>query len=299
MASPISRRLFLLLALLAVTLRGAGVDEAAMVPVWKITDADSTVYLAGSVHLLREKDFPLPAVFDRIYAGADELVFEIDMARMQDPDNARELVALGSLPEGETLADKLSAATMQRLRAYLEKHDMPRSLFDRFTPGMTYLTLGSIEAMRGGAKPELGLEMIYYGKSVADGKPSRGLETAAYQISLFDAFEPAIFEQLLEESLEKVEDSAETFDAIVTAWRSGDAEALGALILEQTDSHPRLREVLLTDRNRNWIPEIEKDLATDRDVLFLVGAGHLVGENSVVDLLRKKGYEVTQLSDEE
>ncbi|NLT70737.1 MAG: TraB/GumN family protein [Verrucomicrobiaceae bacterium] len=293
------RCLSTLLALLAGAPVGAEAQETAMAPVWKITDADSTVYLAGSVHLLREKDFPLPAVFDRIYAGADELVFEIDMAGMQDPDNARELVALGSLPEGETLADKLSAATMQQLHAYLEKHDMPRGLFDRFTPGMAYLTLGSIEAMRGGAKPQLGLEMIYYGKSVADGKPSRGLETAAYQISLFDEFEAVLIEQLLVEALEKVEDSAEIFDAIVAAWRSGDAEALGELILEQTDSHPRLREVLLTDRNRNWIPEIEKHLATDRDVLFLVGAGHLVGENSVVDLLRKKGYEVTQLGDDE
>ncbi len=274
-------------------------DEPLMAPVWKISDADSTVYLAGSVHLLREKDLPLPAVFDRVYAGVEELVFEIDMATMAGPDSARKMRALGSLPAGERLVDKLAAATMNLLGDYLKKRGMPPGVFDSFTPGMVYLTIGSIEAARSGAKPELGLEMIYYGKSIDDGKPSRGLETVAFQMSRFNDFEPALLEKLITESLEEAEDSPEIFDAIVAAWRSGDEEALNELIVEQTAPNPRLREVLLTERNRNWIPEIEKHLATDRDVMFLVGAAHLVGDDSVIDLLREKGYEVMQLANGE
>lgn len=288
-----------LLALFVGALSATGADEAVMAPIWKVSDADSTVYLAGSVHLLREKDFPLPAVFDRVYAASDELVFEIDMATLQDPDSAHKLRVLGSLPDGVKLADKLSAGTMERLREYLEKRGMPQGVFDRFTPGMAYLTLGSIETMRSGAKPHLGLDVIYFEKSVADGKPSQGLETAAYQISLFDEVELALLEGLIHESLDEADNSAETFDAIINAWRSGDEEALVELILKETAAQSRLREVLLSERNRNWIPEIEKHLATDRDVLFLVGAAHLVGENSVVDLLREKGYDVTQLPNEE
>jgi hypothetical protein len=118
-------------------------------------------------------------------------------------------------------------------------------------------------------------------------------------MSRFNDFEPALLEKLITESLEEAEDSPETFDAIVAAWRSGDEESLNELIVEQTAPNPRLREVLLTERNRNWIPEIEKHLATDRDVMFLVGAAHLVGDDSVIDLLREKGYEVMQLANGE
>jgi len=285
------------LALFAAPCLRAG--EMPMAPVWKISDADSTVYLAGSVHLLREKDMPLPAVFDRVYAEAEELVFEIDMASMSDPDSAQKMRALGTLPDGGRLGDKLSAATMANLGVYLKKRGMPAGVFDTFTPGMVYLTIGSIEAGRSGAKPQLGLEMVYFAKSIEDGKPSRGLETVAFQMSRFNEFEPELIENLINESIAEADDSAETFDAIVAAWRSGDEEALGELILEQTGPHSRLHEVLLVDRNRNWIPEIEKHLATDRDVMFLVGAGHLVGEDSVVDLLREKGYEVMQLANGE
>jgi uncharacterized protein YbaP (TraB family) len=297
MYSPTFRGIGCLIALLMIAPVRA--DEAAMAPVWKISDADSTVYLAGSVHLLREKDMPLPAVFDRVYAEAEELVFEIDMATMSDPDSAQKMRALGSLPEGERLDEKLSRATMARLGVYLKKRGMPAGVFDTFTPGMVYLTMGSIEAARSGAKPHLGLEMVYFAKSVEDAKPSRGLETVAFQMSRFNEFEPGLIETLINESIDEADDSTETFDAIVAAWRSGDEGALGDLILEQTGPHSRLHEVLLVERNRNWIPEIEKLLATDRDVMFLVGAGHLVGEDSVVDLLREKGYEVMQLANGE
>jgi len=271
-------------------------DEPAMAPIWKLTDADSSVYLAGSVHLLREKDMPLPAVFDRVYAGVEELVFEIDMATLSEPDSARKMRALGTLPDGGRLGDKLSTATMARIGVYLKKRGIPAGVFDTLTPGMVYLTIGSLEAARSGAKPHLGLEMVYFEKSLEDGKPSRGLETVAFQMSRFNDFEPALLEKLISESIDEAEDSPETFDAIVAAWRSGDEEALTELIVDQTEPNSQLREVLLTGRNRNWIPEIEKHLATDRDVMFLVGVGHLVGDDSVIDLLREKGYEVMQLA---
>jgi uncharacterized protein len=274
-------------------------DDPVMAPVWKISDADSTVYLAGSIHLLREKDLPLPAVFERAYAEAEELVFEIDMATMSAPDSAQKMRALGSLPAGEELGDKVSGATMERLGEYLKKRGMPRGVFDTFTPGMVYLTIGALEVARSGAKPDLGLEMVYFGKSVRDGKPSSGLETVAFQMSRFNEFGTEFIEELITESIAEADESPEVFDAIVAAWRSGDEEALGDLILEQTGPHSRLHEILLVDRNRNWIPGIEKHLATNRDVMFLVGAGHLVGEDSVVDLLREKGYEVKQLANDE
>lgn len=274
-------------------------EEAKMAPIWKISDENSTVFLAGSVHLLREKDLPLPPAFDRVYAEAEELVFEIDMADMSDPSMTLEIRKLGSLPKGEKLSAALSAPTMERLRTYLKNHSMPEATFDTFTPGMVYLLLGSLEAARAGAKPELGLETIYFEKSKRDGKKSRGLETAAYQMSRFNEFDIATVETLLNDSLDEVDEGVDTFDSIINAWHAGKAEELASLIVDRTETNPELQEILLTDRNRNWVPEIEKGLATDQDIMFIVGAAHLVGKDSVISLLREKGYVVSQLANQE
>lgn len=298
-----SRRFALSLALcLAFSLPAGALlkaDEAAMAPVWKVSDADSTVFLAGSVHLLREKDLPIPAAFDRVYAEAEEIVFEIDMATMMRPETAAEMRELGSLPQGEQLSDRFSDATMTRLRSYLKDRGMPEDFFETYTPGMVFLLLSSFEASRVGAKPELGLEMTYFAKSVKDKKPSRGLETIAYQISRLNRFDPLQIEELINGTLDEQPESEKTLDAITEAWKTGQAADLADVIGESETFSEELREILLVQRNRNWIPEIEKALATDRDVMFLVGAAHLVGEESVVDLLREKGLEVTQLKEGE
>ncbi len=284
----------LLFGTLAATLLPA--EESSPASIWKISDEDSTVYLAGSVHLLREIDMPVPPAFDRVYYEAEEVIFEIDMALMTDPSLALKVRDLGTLPEGKTLKDSLGPNTILRLQSYLKGIQMPVGLFDRFTPGMVYLTLASLEATRNGARPELGLETLYYQKCLEDGKPSRGLETIEFQMSRFNELESDMVESLINEALDEIDEGTANLDAIIAAWKNGDAEGLEELIVDQISPSPQLQEVLLTSRNRNWVPEIEKHLATDHDVMFLVGAAHLVGENSVVDLMREKGYEVLQLA---
>jgi uncharacterized protein YbaP (TraB family) len=291
--NPRSSAFFIALSLPLVA--PAHAEEKAMAPVWKISDADSTVYLAGSVHLLREKDLPIPPAFDRVYAEAEEIVFEIDMATMMRPETAAEMRKLGSLPQGETLSDRFGEETIQRLGDYLKDRGMREDFFETYAPGMVFLLLSSFEATRLGARPELGLESTYYAKSVEDGIPSRGLETIAFQISRLNGFENTMVEELINDALDETADSGKTLDEITAAWKAGKADELAEVIGEEESFSPELREVLLIERNRNWIPEIEKALATEHDVMFLVGAAHLVGEGSVVDLLREKGLEVTQL----
>lgn len=291
-----ARELLLVLSLLAASLGKA--DEPARAPIWKLSDGNSTVYLAGSVHLLREKDLPIPEAFDRIYEKADELVFEIDLAEMLSPTMALKIRQMGSLPEGLSLADRIGSDTLAHLRDYLESQNLPPHLFDRLTPGMTYITLGSLEANRHGARADLGLEVRYYRKSVNDNKPSRGLETPEFQISRFDEIDPEIVEQLIVDTLEEAEESEDALDRIITAWKSGDEAQIAELVVERLAEIPEVKKALLDDRNANWVPEVEKALETDRDILFIVGAAHLVGEGSLIDLLRKKGFQVDQILSE-
>lgn len=272
-------------------------EDGGAVSIWQVAGEQATIYLVGTVHLLREEDLPVPETYDEVYALADELVFELDMGELLSPAAAIRVQRLGRLPADQTLEDRIGGETMGRLREYLEGRSLPRDTLDRLHPGVVYLTLGTLEAMAQGARPEHGLEMIYHAKALADGKPTRGLESIEDQIGRLVAFDDALLASLIGEALDDAadSDSADTLDEIVGAWRSGDAEALAALVVDPMDQWPEVSQSLLVDRNEEWIPAIESAIAGDRNVAFLVGAAHLVGEGSVVEMLEARGHAVEQL----
>tara|TARA_R110000850_G_scaffold145753_1_gene267956 strand:- start:201 stop:1094 length:894 start_codon:yes stop_codon:yes gene_type:complete len=288
-------RLITLLAAIVVTTGTVRSEEITKTSLWKLSDDNSTVYLAGSVHLLREVDLPFPRAFDTAYHDSSELIFEIDMERLSDPSAAMKIRRLGTLPQGESLDNLLGEETMIGLQHYLKERGLPEALFDRFTPGMVFLTIGSLEATRQGARPDLGMETQFYQRATKDGKPSRGLETAEFQMSCFDELNIEILEELIHEIVEEIEKDDETLDSIIEAWKTGNLEDLDELVVEKMAESPELKKVLLTDRNKNWIPEIEKTLTKDHNAMFIVGAAHLVGDDSVIDLLEKKGFHPVQV----
>ncbi len=270
-----------------------GADKSC---VWKVSDADSTVYLAGSVHLLRKSDLPIPGAYARVYEDSEEVIFEVDMATMSDPLMVVKLQKLGMLPQGETLEDHLSEKTMTALRAYLKASGIPSVMMEKMKPGMLLITISSIEAMKLGASPEHGVETTLYKRCIEDGKPSSGLETLEYQLGRFNALTDEEVDKELAESLGKIDEMADMLDELIQAWKSGDTKRIDQILKEQMVEDSPIEKLLLTDRNKNWIPAIEKALAGKKNTMFLVGAAHLIGENSVVAILQRKGLKVEQLS---
>ncbi len=267
--------------------------------VWEISQGGNRVYLAGSVHLLREKDYPVSPVYDLAYGDSHEIVMEIDMAEMLNPEGIMRMQQLGMYGADDSLDQHLSEKTLERLRTYLQTHEMGKMLalaLPRLKPGMIFMTISSLEAMRLNAKPELGLEMIYHQKAIKDAKPVRGLETVEFQMTRFDELSDTEIEELIMKTLDEVGEMPAMIDQLISAWHVGDVDRLDKLMNEQMEESGRIRELLLTERNANWIPEIEKAVKGDRNVMFIVGAAHLIGEDSVIDLLRKKGYEVRKVN---
>ena len=285
----------LIVSLLAANLAVAPAVHAGTAAIWKLSDDNSTVYLAGSVHLLRERDMPYPKAYDTVYEDSEELVFEIDMKEMNAPGAAIKMRQLGTLPTGKTLGDHLSQETLAALNGYLKANNLPAGMFNQFTPGMVYLTLGSMEALRQGARPDLGIEMQFHKKAEKDGKPGSGLETTAYQMSRFNELDVETLNDLIKETIEASDQNEDTLNSIIEAWKSGDAESLQKLVHDEMAERPAVLEILLVERNQNWIPVIEEKLAGDKNVMFIVGAAHLVGEGSVVQLLEDKGHKPVQL----
>lgn len=238
---------------------------------------------------------PYPKAYDTAYEDSEELVFEIDMKEMNAPDAAIKMRQMGTLPTGKTLGDHLSQETLAALDGYLKANNLPAGMFNQLTPGMVYLTLGSMEALRQGARPDLGIEMQFHKKAEKDGKPGSGLETTAYQMSRFNELDVETLNDLIKETIEASNQNEDTLNSIIEAWKSGDAESLQKLVHDEMAETPAVLEILLVDRNQNWIPVIEEKLAGDKNVMFIVGAAHLVGEGSVVQLLEDKGHKLVQL----
>lgn len=272
---------------------------SALAPIWKVSDADSSIYLVGSVHLLRPQDLPINPVFDQTYELCTEVVFEIDMAEMLAPDTNQRILRIGTLPEGQRLADKIGSKLARQISAYLQRNRLPPTMLDRYTPGLAFLTIENLEATRQGARPDLGLETHFFERAKRDQKPSRGLETIEYQIKLFDQLEQESLRDMLQTTLAaslKNDEGNSNLDRLIAAWRSGEMEVLNDIIRgEMADDAPE-RKALLTDRNRNWIPAIEAALAENKTSFFLVGTAHLIGTESVVSLLEAEKLQISRLA---
>ncbi|MEM1441641.1 MAG: TraB/GumN family protein [Verrucomicrobiota bacterium] len=287
---------FTLLALPFFALCTAGAkDNVSRAPIWELKGESATVFLAGSVHLLREKDLPLPEGFDEVYEQADRVVFELDFAEMTNPATAMAIQRQGMLPQGESLSDHFEEETLKKILEFAGDLGLPAAVIERMRPGMIMVTLTSLNATRQGARPDLGIEMQFFQKANEDGKPTSGLETMEFQMGVFHRMSTETVTRLIVEMIDEQDEAEEALDDIIGAWKSGDPKQIEEIIVSELADEKEVRELLLDERNQNWITPIEEALKGDENVLFIVGAAHLAGEGSVIDLLEKKGYEPKHL----
>jgi uncharacterized protein len=146
-----------------------------------------------------------------------------------------------------------------------------------------------------GFSDRLGIDLYFYRKAKAAGKPVLGLETLRDQAEIFDRFNDEQNEQYLLSTLSGLPAYAEMIRQLVSAWRDGDVESLDRLLNQDKRADPVTHDVLFSRRNSKWLPEIERFAHRDANYLIIVGAGHLVGEDGVVAQLRRAGYSVHQL----
>lgn len=260
---------------------------------WSLKGQTNTVYLLGSVHFLRPSE-PLPKAVDEAYREAETLVMEIDMDDL-DPQAAPQLTQeLGLLPVGLSLASELGAEAYAQVAAEARKLGLDPQLLDRLRPWLAAVTLTQLQLAKLGLDPQAGVEQRLTARAGKDGKEILGLETLRQQFSLLADLPMRQQREFLIYSVEDTQRAGREIDEMIAAWRIGDTQTLAKLLAEGFEKYPDLYRPLTTQRNQRWIPRIE-DLLDDRDdYLVVVGALHLVGKDSVVDLLRRKGHRVTQ-----
>ena len=260
---------------------------------WSLKGRTNTVYLLGSVHFLSESE-QLPAVVDEAYKDAESLVMEIDMDDLDPLEMQQTTLELGMLPADQTLEQQLGAPTYAKVAAKAREVGVDPELLNRFRPWFAAMTLVQLHLMKMGLDPNAGVERRLTTRAGADGKPIQGLETLRQQLGMLAGLPDAQQREFLLYSVEDTERATREIDALLAAWRRGDTAALAKLLEEGFEEYPDLYRPLTIDRNRKWIADIEALLDDREDYLIVVGTLHLVGRQSVIELLEQKGHRVRQ-----
>lgn len=280
-------------ALLLLVLAG-GSRAAGLHCLWELRGKHNTVYLLGSIHVLRPTDYPLAAVMLDAYAAADSLIMEIDPQEIDSAATQTEMLTDALLPEGKSLQTVLGARRYAHASSLAGALGADLSAFDRYAPWFAAEAISQQQLLKLGFEPQSGVEMYFLGRSRNDGKRIAGLETAHDQIALFQALSLDAQADYLVSSLEQAHELPSEIDDMVHAWQRGDAAWFTREIASEFGSDPALYESLLAARNRRWLPRIEALLNERENYLVIVGTGHLVGRGSVIELLRRDGVGAVQ-----
>jgi uncharacterized protein len=281
---------------LSLCLLGCLTAAHAASPVWAIRGEHNTVYLAGSVHLLQAADAALPAAFDRAYRGSGQLVMELAMDKIDPMQAAGWMMEHGMLQEGTTLHSILGEERYRRVTAEANRLSLPMEALEQFEPWVVGLELLEMQYTQLGFDPQQGVEQQLQSRAQHDGKSIGGLETLDEQLGVLQHMSRPEQLRFLDMVVSEMHDVASETRTVISAWKSGDNARLAALLGDEYKSNPALYRVLVSDRNRRWIPQIERLLHERDDCFVVVGALHLVGENGLLELLSHDGYKPENLN---
>jgi uncharacterized protein YbaP (TraB family) len=285
------------LGLFSVLLLSATVQAAGeRLLFYKLARDNAEVYLLGSMHLARADVYPLRSGIMQAFAAAETLAVELDVSEENQARIQQMILARGSYPDGESIRDHLSADTWRSLQQYLSGTGLPPHMLESMRPGLLIVTLSTLEIMKLGLSPELGVDR-YFLDQARGKKRIHELETIEQQVGLLLDFPHE--DLLVRQSLAQLDNMGTLMDELVAVWKRGDAPALQKLLLDdELARYPEFRVVyerLFDQRNQAMARQVEAFLSGSGSYFVVVGAGHLVGEQGMVALLRKRGYTVRQL----
>ena len=259
--------------------------------VWKVTGPNGgTLYLGGSIHALRNSDYPLPGQFIRAFDASTRLAFEVDRKALIDSSKA--LDKAGLYPPGDSLKKHVDPRTYAYLMHLFSLLNVSEQKIARYRPW--YLALMLQAPSLHGLSSDLGVEEFLMRRARSSGKPMTGLETAREHLDIFAGLTDRQSEAMLLLMFIPTENNGTRTD-MIGAWRRGDAEAETRTFMDGFRDFPSLGDRILTARNRRWIPKIEDYIRSGQTYFVVTGAAHMGGPGGVLALLRQRGYKIEQL----
>ena len=275
----------------APSIRAVPPAEGRGPALWVVRDADSTLYLFGTVHLLRPTTAWGTQRVDAAFDSAEKVILEIS-----NPDDQAAVIPLiqqHGLSLATPLSSLLNAEEIAALDAAAQTLGLSAAQMDPFRPWFAALTLSVAPLAKAGYDPQSGVELILKARAEAAGKPVTGFETIDQQIRILAGFPEADQLAFLRTTLEEFESATTDLDKLVEAWAAGDVDAIEELGVEpMREGSEALYQALLVRRNTSWADQIQSELEGSGTVFIAVGAAHLAGDDSVQDILERRGVEV-------
>lgn len=259
-------------------------------PVWALERDGRTLLLAGTMHLVRGVDLPLPRRYERAFASARCVAFETDLEAFGEPSFARSLSARLAYPQGDHLEHHLDGETLAALRGHLEDKGLDFDAMRGFRPSYVALSLGMAALRSQGF--DTPLDLLFHRRARAQGKRLVALEAVDRQVETLLEMDRVAPDAVIRQAIEEDVQAAALASASVRAMRQGDLAALEAIERPLRDRYPLLHQALLVARNREWLPALEGLLEHPGPRLAMVGALHLVGPEGLLALLADRGFEV-------
>jgi uncharacterized protein len=261
---------------------------------WRIQSDKSTIYILGSVHFLKKESYPLKKTIEKVFDNTQKLVLEIDL-KSEDTAGVQRVALEKGINRDRTLQQSVSSETYSLAEKRAQELGIDIRALSPLKPWVVALTMTALQLQKLGFDPNYGVDRYLAERAIKSGKTIVGLETAAFQIGLIDQLSQKDQEAMLRQSLKEMDLLDRALDQIVRAWSTGDVIALEGLLLSGMREYPAVHQTIVVDRNRRWLPRIEKMIEQGESALITVGAAHLVGKDGVIELLRARGYTVEQM----
>lgn len=268
------------------------------VAVWQLADDDTTVFLFGTVHILKPGLEWENETFEAAWASADTVYFEVDATSPEAAATAASLfTAEGFYKDGSTFASNFSDEELDQLNGALAKFGLNAQVFTTMRPWLASLQIAQTALASIGGDPTAGVEMILLGRASAAEKEVRYLETLKRQVGALTAISDKVHKKAIIGSLDDLDNVEAYFAKMIGLWYKGDAEGVADFLSDAWDDAPGMKTEMLDKRNAEWAVKIDTLMEEEDGTFFVaVGAGHLSGKNSLQDYLKKKGHKAKRLN---
>lgn len=261
---------------------------------WKVEGKGTTLYIGGTIHLLSHDDYPLPVEYDSAFIRSEKLVFEADIAQMENPEVAKSLFLKAMYADDRTLKSVLEEENYAALEKEASALGVPLEQMDSFKPSIVVMTLMMMKMQEMGLTAE-GVDKHFYAKAREEERQVEFLETLDEQIDMLVNMGEGNENEFVKYSLKDFENMEKELSEMTATWRDGSSRTMIKQAKTMKKEFPDIYKSLLTDRNNAWLPKIEIYLEDETIEYILVGVMHLLGKDGILKMLEKRGYSVEQV----
>jgi uncharacterized protein len=268
--------------------------QAAKPAMWKLADKDTTVYLFGTIHVLpKDLQWRTP-LMNAAIAQSSDLVLEVGNIDDQAAVSGA-FMKLAITPNLPPLAKRIPAEKVAGLNKLIKEAGLPAQVLDTLETWAAGLTIASASLAKLDVDPDSGADRALSAVFKAAKKPVTGFETGEEQLGFFDTLPESEQRTFLIGMVDEQTDAKVEFAKMIAAWKRGDEKEIALSFDDEAKLSKSLTEVLLYKRNANWTEKLAERMKKPGTIMVAVGAGHLAGDRSVVDMLRKRGFSVKRV----